>query len=278
MRRRLLPIAVLCCLSLLAFPLRALLAGRLFLPLTLRAVSSSVPTVAPEPTIPLMHVIEGTVYDADRGMGAPISGAVVSIVDCVQQGATVWSTSTDAQGRYTLSLARQQLDVCNWVVLQVTAADYEPAQRSIRVATLYAQPVQHVGMQPMQVLPTVPATVPATLPAPTPTQMGSSLVLAGRVYDAGEGLGSGIHGAAVQVSGEGTQWPLSAATNAQGDYSLVIPADYCPGCQFLLIRVVAIGYTGRSETVPVATLRAQPLRDYALGVQEGQTMHKRGIE
>jgi len=248
------------------------------LPLTLRAVSSSFATLAPEPTVPLSHTIEGTVYDAERGMGALISGALVSVVDCVQDGATVWSTSTDAHGRYTLSLARPQLDMCNWVVLQATAAGYEPTGLTVQVATLYSQPEQNVGLQPLQVLPTVPATVPATFQAPTPTATGGSLVLAGRVYDADAGLGSGIHAAAVQVSTEGTQMPLTAVTDAQGDYSLAVPADYCAGCQTLLVRVVALGYQSHSETVPIASLRAQPLRDYALSVQERQAMLSWGVE
>lgn len=271
MRRRLLPIVVLYCLALLILPLRALLAGSLFLPLTL-SEASGVPTLPSEPTIASAHIIEGTVYDAGRGIRAPIAGARVTVLDCVQERDTVWSTSADADGRYRLSLPRPQLDVCNWVLLQVTADGYQSVLQSVSVATLYAQPERNVGLHPAQVQPTVPATVQATLPAPVPTVAIEAMVLAGRIYDAGAGPGGGILGAAVQVQSEGSQLPLTAATDRQGDYTLVVPEDYCPDCRALIIRVVALGYESHSESVPLATLREQPLRDYALTSRDAQAM------
>lgn len=117
--------------------------------------------------------------------------------------------------------------------------------------------------------PTASATATATgtlTPTPSPTLTATppgDLMLSGRVYDAALGPLHGVSGANVSAI---LCMPRSFHTlsEADGSYSVLLPALYLNQCVSITLEATASGYQMLSFAVPVADLRAQPVRDLAL--------------
>lgn len=112
---------------------------------------------------------------------------------------------------------------------------------------------------------TAAATATATLTlivTPTGTPPGD-LMLSGRVYNAALGPTAGISGAAVSVM---MCMPRTFGTvsEADGSYSMLLPALYLNQCVAIALEATAEGYQPFSGAIAVAELRAQPVRDLAL--------------
>lgn len=265
----------------------------LFLPLIARgAVPPLPPSVTPTPT-PSSLTLTGLVYQAAVGPSAPIPGARVAVTVCVPR---TFSALTDAAGHYSLFVPADYLAGCSTVSLSVLANGYQPIVERVDVGDLVAQPQRdfalHVG--PPTFTPTPTATdsaaatptetvtsmptgtpTPTTTPTPTPTATETEtatpsptaeppdLTLAGRVYDALQGTSAGIPNAYVGVS-VCVPRTFSAVTDANGDYSLFVPAAYLAGCEQVILSATASGYTTLYQEANTAALLADPQRDFGL--------------
>ena len=83
------------------------------------------------------------------------------------------------------------------------------------------------------------------------------------MYDAALGPLQGISGATVAAS---MCMPRSFQTvsEADGSYSMLLPALYLNQCVTITLEATAPGYQTLRFAIPVADLRAQPVRDLAL--------------
>ncbi len=88
-------------------------------------------------------------------------------------------------------------------------------------------------------------------------------MLSGRVYDAALGPLHGVSGATVSST---LCMPRSFQTLSEtdGSYSLILPGLYVNQCVTITLQATAPGYQTLVFAIPVADLRAQPVRDLAL--------------
>lgn len=124
----------------------------------------------------------------------------------------------------------------------------------------------------LSVSPAQPTPTPTATPTATPP---SDLTLTGHVYAPAEhasarrnllfthGAGSPVPDAHVSVL-VCVPRRFEATTDANGAYSLLLPGAYLVGCQQVTFEVSADGYEAWSEVLPVADLRANPVRDVTL--------------
>lgn len=103
---------------------------------------------------------------------------------------------------------------------------------------------------------------PGATHTPDATPVPTDLTVTGRVTNAADG--SPVPGATVAVGLSVPRQPFSAVTDADGRYSLLVPAQYLPTVD--RISVSAVGYSPQSFAVTAAQLAAQPVRDFALAV------------
>ncbi len=106
--------------------------------------------------------------------------------------------------------------------------------------------------------PTLP--IPGMGPTPTATVEGDAR-LTGRTYDALQG--QPISGARITLE---ICVPRTFSTHSwsDGTYGLWVPALYLNGCSEVTLRASAEGYQEWSQVVSVESLRADPVRDFAL--------------
>lgn len=102
------------------------------------------------------------------------------------------------------------------------------------------------------------ATETSTAPTETPPAA-VDLTITGRVTDVG---GGPIEGAIVAVGMSVPHQPFPGTTDADGRYSLLVPANYVPTID--RIEVSAAGYAPQSMAVTAADLIGQPVRDFTL--------------
>ncbi|OQB26427.1 MAG: hypothetical protein BWY10_02125 [Chloroflexi bacterium ADurb.Bin180] len=110
--------------------------------------------------------------------------------------------------------------------------------------------------------------VPPETSTPTRSQTPSAtppgdLILSGNVHDATRGPLATIAGATISVQ-FCTPRRFETETETDGSFSLLLPALYLNACTQVTITVAASGYHTLSFAIPVAAIRAQPVRDLAL--------------
>lgn len=104
-------------------------------------------------------------------------------------------------------------------------------------------------------------------PTPTPTaEPGGDITMSGRVFDAAQPE-QAIAGARVAISTCTPHQPFQGTSDAEGRYSVLLPASYANACQEVTLEVTAAGYADWRGTVPVAELRATPERNFGLQAQ-----------
>jgi hypothetical protein len=106
-----------------------------------------------------------------------------------------------------------------------------------------------------------PTVTPTPTDTPTP-EPGGDITVTGRITDAKSN--APIVGAIVAIGVCVPHQPFQGASGSDGTYSVLLPAQYANLCDSVTIEVRAAGYTTIRQTVPVAVLRADPRRDFAL--------------
>lgn len=96
----------------------------------------------------------------------------------------------------------------------------------------------------------------------TPTSP-SNLMIRGKVYDASRGPMAGV-GSAVVSAILCVPQQVSAESEADGTYELLLPWLYLSGCTSITLRAESAGFRRLSYPVPVSDLMAWPIRDLAL--------------
>jgi hypothetical protein len=146
----------------------------------------------------------------------------------------------------------------------------DEADFDIVVAENFAGWTSYIVYPPEDAVPTPTPTrtrTPTSTPTPTVTPTATppgDLWMTGHVYDADIGLTPGISGAVVSVIFCVPHSPFSTHSGADGYYELLLPADYLNQCTNVTLLAGAAGYQSFQQTVTVASLRAQPLRDFPL--------------
>jgi hypothetical protein len=109
---------------------------------------------------------------------------------------------------------------------------------------------------------TTPTSTTTRTVTPTATPPGD-LMLSGRVYDAALGPLQGVSGATVSAI---MCMPRTFQTlsEADGSYSMLLSALYLNQCVTITLDARAAAYQTLSFSIPIADLRAQPMRDLAL--------------
>ncbi len=103
---------------------------------------------------------------------------------------------------------------------------------------------------------------PTWTPTSTPTPP-QGLTISGRVYNAALGPLAGVAGAKVSAL-MCVPRSFDTLSEADGSYSLSLPELYLVQCGSITLEVRAAGYQVLSFAIPVADLRAQPVRDLAI--------------
>lgn len=114
----------------------------IYLPLVERSANSPGPVPT---TPPLSFVLTGLVYDFSVGPNRPIGGADVSISTCESRA---FHVTTDAAGRYALSVPLAELNRCQQVTLGAAAASYTPQYTLIAVNDLVSDAERNIGLAP----------------------------------------------------------------------------------------------------------------------------------
>jgi hypothetical protein len=149
-------------------------------------------------------------------------------------------------------------------VLEFRVAGVAPTATPTRTGTRTLTPTSSATPPgtPTQTRTSTPSATPTATPTPTGTPPGD-LMLSGRVYDAALGLSHGVSGATVSVI---LCMPRSFQTlsEADGSYSMLLPALYLNQCTTITLEATASGYQTLSLAIAVAELRAQPVRNLPL--------------
>lgn len=123
---------------------------------TATATATSTPTATPGADLTLT----GHVYDAEIGVTAPLSDAVVSLVSCLPRR---FSALSGADGSYSLLIPADYVNPCLQVTLEAWKLDYELLTLPALVDDLRAQPEMDFWLSPLEATPT-PTQGPLYLP------------------------------------------------------------------------------------------------------------------
>lgn len=110
--------------------------------------------------------MQGRVYDTSLGLERRIAYASVALITCN----TTIPTLSGSDGVYRLTALGEQINPCQQVAFEVTAAGYVALRQYVAVSSLWAQPWRDWGLSPFTPTPTGTGTIN---PSSTPTATGT---------------------------------------------------------------------------------------------------------
>jgi hypothetical protein len=202
-----------------------------------QSANALAPTPTPTPGSAGTLTIAGVVYDAGRGISAPIGGATIQVSSCRPRS---FSATSNQAGYYRLNVPVQYVASCTSVTLTARApsSSFSLYQASVRVSDLMARPRLDIPMTRVA----SPTPRPTFTPTPQPTASNTptaDIVLSGMVYDKYQGSTFPIGGTTIEAALDCVPRSFSTVSNQDGTYQLIVPGIYAFACSSITLSAQA---------------------------------------